>query len=145
MVKAPGAVPIRQKRGFLGLPVATVDTSRFSKWQPFKNHRSESSLREFSHVGWKYPPTPCRNTFVGNWSNPTMKAIPDPSLKKNSRNSASRRRSVKSRVKSVRRTLDQTKERDVTNTAGLLAPSCDGSLLFGTWRGVGFPAAAGGG
>jgi hypothetical protein len=34
MVKAPGAVPIRQKRGFLGLPVATVDTLRFSKWQP---------------------------------------------------------------------------------------------------------------
>jgi hypothetical protein len=34
MVKAPAAVPIRQKRGFLGLPVATVDTLRFSKWRP---------------------------------------------------------------------------------------------------------------
>jgi hypothetical protein len=34
MVKAPGAVPIRQKRGFLGLPVATVDTLRFTKWRP---------------------------------------------------------------------------------------------------------------
>jgi hypothetical protein len=34
MVKAPAAVPSRQKRGFLGLPVATVDTLRFSKWRP---------------------------------------------------------------------------------------------------------------
>jgi hypothetical protein len=34
MVKAPAAVPIRQKREFLGLPVATVGTLRFSKWRP---------------------------------------------------------------------------------------------------------------
>jgi hypothetical protein len=33
MVKAPAAVPIRQKRGFLGLTVATVDTLRFIKWR----------------------------------------------------------------------------------------------------------------
>src|SRR5205823_5207723 len=64
------------------------------------NHLCE----KFSHVGWKYPPTPCRNTFVGNWSSPTMKAIPDPSLKKNSRNSASRRRSeIESFLKTARK------------------------------------------
>jgi hypothetical protein len=55
--------------------VATVDTLRFSKWQPFKSHRSASSLREFSHVDWKSFPTPCLNTFVGSWSSPTMKVI----------------------------------------------------------------------
>jgi hypothetical protein len=70
MVKAPAAVPIRQKRGFLGLPVATVDTLRFSKWRPrivlvgmaiinggfadapdlrFRNHRFQSVRFRFNN------------------------------------------------------------------------------------------------
>ena len=36
-----GSLP--QIRGFHGFDVATVDTFRFGKWQPFKSHPSESS------------------------------------------------------------------------------------------------------